>query len=218
MKVRLISKTAGVIPDLVGRSLGDIIAYVARVSNPGNQANHLTSPKLLSYCLKNNHVSIFEQASFCVEVETSLAIAAQVLRHSSLKFQQWSLRYSESQKSYEHTEARRQDHKNRQNSIDDMAEVDKEWWVTTQKEVNLLCQKFYAEALDKGICKEQARLLLTSGTTTKMYITGSVRSWIHYCKIRTKPDVQREHRDVANECLKVLLGEVPELSDYFEES
>ncbi len=213
MNVKLVAKTQGV-GELEGKSVGEIMAYAARVSNPSNQNNHLTSGKLLAYCLKNGHVSVFETASLTMEITTSRAIAAQILRHRSFTFQEFSQRYSMAS-DYEEYEARSQDSKNRQNSIDDMSVEDKWWFVDTQREVWDSCNEAYQKALEKGIAKEQARFLLPLSTQTRLYMTGSIRSWIHYCEQRCKHGVQKEHKDIALLCKEILLAEVPELTEYF---
>jgi len=215
MNVRLISKSVGACEELYGKSMGEILAYVARVSNPGNQNNFLTSPKLLTYCLRQGHVSVFECCSLAMAITTSRAIGEQLLRHRSFCFQVFSQRYAEVT-DFEKCEARRQDDKNRQNSIDDLGEVDKLWFDTIQTEVNEFCSLYYQEALSRGIAKECSRNLLPLSSETTIYMTGNVRSWLHYCSVRTDESVQKEHRDIAHSCKHILLQEVPELSDYFE--
>lgn len=212
---RLIAKTEGV-GDLKGLTVGEIMAYVARVSNPSNQMNHESSAKLLLYCLRNQHWSVFESASLTVEIVTSRAIAQQILRHRSMVFQEHSLRYSEAM-SVETYQARRQDTKNRQASVDDMSEEDKDWFLFAQEEVWAASKQSYDEAIRRGIAKEQARFLLPLATQTKLYMTGNVRSWLTYCKLRCGNGTQLEHREIALGCLEVLLQECPELSEYFEE-
>lgn len=182
------------------------IAYCARVSSP-NQDNP-EYEKLLSYCIRNKHWSIFEQASLNIEITTSRAIAQQILRHRSFHFQEFSQRYSEVQ-SYELYDARRQDLKNRQNSIDDLSEKDKEWFKEAQNEVWDRCYVRYEIALEKGIAKEQARFLLPLNTTTKMYMHGTIRDWIHYCQVRCDQSTQKEHRDIAEACKKILIKHYP---------
>lgn len=216
MQVRLIAKTSGASEGLSGKSLGEIIAYVARVSNPGNQANDLTASKLLTYCLREGHVSVFETCSLTLEIDTSLAIATQILRHRSFTFQQFSLRYSESSMGYEPSKARRQDAKNRQNSIDDLDEDIVETFNRYQEVVWNTAHGLYLDALNRGVAKEVGRMLLPQNTKTRLYMTGSVRSWIHYCVSRCARGVQKEHKDIAEEALRILLQEVPELSDYFD--
>ena len=213
--VKLIAKTQGV-GDLLGLSVGEIMAYVARVSNPSNQMNHETSAKLLLFCLKNQHWSVFESASLTMEIVTSRAIAQQILRHRSFVFQEFSQRYSEAM-SVETYPARRQDTKNRQASVDDMSEEDKDWFLFAQEETWFAAKQSYDEAIRRGIAKEQARFLLPLATQTKLYMTGNVRSWLTYCKLRGGNGTQLEHREIALSCRDVLLQECPELSEYFKE-
>lgn len=213
MRVELVARTAGV-GILEGKSLGEIMAYAARVSNPGNQHNHETSSKLLTYCLKQGHWSVFETASLTMEITTSRAIAAQILRHRSFTFQEFSQRYAEAVER-ECYDARSQDPKNRQNSVDDMDQATKDWFFSAQYETWEAAMSRYREALGKGIAKEQARFLLPLSTRTTLYMTGSVRSWIHYCGKRTEAGVQLEHKAIAEQCKYILLNEVPELREYF---
>lgn len=213
--VRLVAKTEGV-GDLKGLTVGEILAYVARVSNPSNQMNHESSAKLLLYCLRNQHWSVFESASLTMEIVTSRAIAQQILRHRSMVFQEFSQRYSEAM-SVETYPARRQDTKNRQASVDDMSEEDKGWFLSAQEEIWAASKQSYDEAIRRGIAKEQARFLLPLATQTKLYMTGNIRSWLTYCKLRCGKGTQLEHREIALGCLGVLLQECPELSEYFEE-
>lgn len=197
-------------------TIGEILAYVARVSNPGNQLNNQTAPKLLSYCLNHGHWSVFETCSLTVEITTSRAIAQQILRHWSLHFQEFSQRYAEAV-SYEPAEARRQAKKNRQDSIDDLPESDKAWFNEAQEKVWELGFGLYQESIRRGIALECARFLLPLATTTTIYITGTIRSLIHYCLSRCPKGVQKEHRDIAWAVLDVLLKEVPELAAYMAE-
>jgi len=186
------------------------IAYCARVSSP-----HQDNPNyagLLKYCIKNQHWSIFEMASMCIEITTSRAISAQILRHKSFSFQEFSQRYAEIQ-DVEVYEARRQDTKNRQNSIDDMSSEDKDWFLGAQEEVLALTHGLYKQALSKGVAKEQARMLLPMATTTKLYMMGSIRSWITYLNLRTAAETQKEHRDVALACQEVFKQHYPIVSE-----
>lgn len=177
--------------------------YCARVSNPKNQNSENT--KLLDYCIKHAHWSVFEMADMIVEIETSRAIAAQILRHRSFTFQEFSQRYAEVQ-TCEIYPARRQDQKNRQNSVDDMSLEDQIWFQEAQNTVNTLAFEKYQQALDKGIAKEQARFLLPLSTTTKLYMKGNIRSWITYLDLRTGNGTQQEHREIA-EAVKVIFTE-----------
>lgn len=187
-----------------------IIMYCARVSNPANQDSG--NPKLLKYCLDNGHVSIFEMADMTVEIETSRAISAQILRHKSFSFQEFSQRYAEVQ-SFEMYPARRQDLKNRQNSIDDLPESTKEWFDEVQKEVQEHSNNAYKHALWLGIAKEQARFLLPQSTTTKLYMKGNVRSWITYLNLRTGNGTQLEHQDIAREIQKLFIEQFPIIAE-----
>ena len=215
MQVRLISVTQpcftmedGTVPTPEG-----LMAYCARVSSP-NQENP-DYAKLLGYCIKHAHWSIFEQLDMTVEIVTSRAIAQQILRHRSFCFQEHSQRYAEAT-SQEVYEARRQDVKNRQNSIDDLSKEDKEWFLTKQDEIWEDSYAAYQEALDKGIAKECARGLLPLNTQTRMYMKGSVRSWIHYLQVRCDAATQLEHREVANAIKDIFIKQFPVVSKALE--
>lgn len=211
MNVKLIAKTQGV-GDLSGKSLGEILAYIARVSSPENQHNHLTSPKLLNYCIRNGHWSVFEACYLTFEITTSRAIAAQILRHRSATFQEFSQRYSEVS-SYEEFEARRQDTKNRQNSISDMSEEDQAWFKQAQKDNWEYSQSLYREGLQRDIAKECVRALCPSQTTTTMYMTNNIRGWISYLNTRCSESTQREHRDIAEGIKHLFIQEIPEIKE-----
>ena len=186
------------------------IAYCARVSS-SNQENPEYA-KLISYCIKHNHWSILEQANMCIEVNTSRAISAQILRHRSFNFQEFSQRYSSVQ-SCEVYEARRQDDKNRQNSISDMTGDEQDWFREQQLIVHENSERLYNIALKKGIAKEQARFLLPMSSSTKMYMNGTIRSWVHYIQVRTDESTQKEHRDIAEEIKKIFIEEMPIISN-----
>lgn len=188
----------------------ETMAYCARVSNPQNQENSEFS-KLLAYCIKNGHWSVFEQANMIVEINTSRAIAAQILRHRTFTFQEFSLRYS-SVSEYIEYEARRQDVKNRQNSIDDLDDEVKQWFRDCQFEVWKLAFEHYEAALSKGVAKECARFLLPLNTSTRLYMNGTVRSWIHYLQLRTHESTQLEHREIANAIRAIFVEELPTVS------
>jgi len=210
MKVRLIAKTVISDEDLE-KALGSIspenlIMYCARVSNPKNQTSN--NPKLIDYCIRNGHWSVFEMAHMTVEITTSRAIAAQILRHRSFSFQEFSQRYAEVQE-FETYPARRQDSKNRQNSIDDMSQEDKQWFDNAQKQVQNLAMNLYKEALAKSIAKEQARFLLPLSTQTKLYMTGNIRSWIHYLQLRSGNGTQKEHQEIAIAIREIFVKELP---------
>jgi thymidylate synthase (FAD) len=187
MNVRLISITP---------NAEETIGYCARVSNPKNQGNPNVSG-LLKFCIKNGHWSIFEMANMVIEVNTSRGIAAQILRHRSFSFQEFSQRYAEIE-GFEEIEPRRQDEKNRQNSFDNLDKNDKEWFKIVVRGQGRRSYSLYKEAIKRGIAKESARFLLPLNTKTRMYMNGTVRSWIHYLQLRTDPSTQKEHRDIAN--------------------
>lgn len=218
MEVRLVAKTE-IDPDYIHHLLKEyshedgfedffkavqgpegLMAFVARVSSP-NQTNPEYS-KLLEYCAKNAHWSVFEQVDVTFEIVTSRAIAQQILRHRSFCFQEFSQRYAKANMGFEVYEARRQDLKNRQNSIEDMSAEEKKWFEDAQTNIQEIAETVYNEALALGIAKEQARFLLPLGVKTKLYMKGSLRSWIHYLQIRTEKGTQKEHRDIA-----VAIGE-----------
>jgi thymidylate synthase (FAD) len=188
----------------------DTIAYCARVSNPANQHNTETNEKLLQYLMKHQHWSPFEMVSICLEIETTRDIARQILRHRSFSFQEFSQRYAVASLGFETREARLQDTKNRQNSIaTDDVKLESEW-TTKQQELAALFQQTYIWALENGIAKEQARAVLPEGmTTTRMYMNGTLRSWIHYIQLRSAHGTQKEHQEVALECALVISEIVP---------
>ena len=208
--VKLISVTQGA-DSLVNKSAQDLIAFTARVSSPKNQENFDTAPKLIKYLIKNRHWSPLEMVHLCLEIKTSRAIAAQILRHKSFSFQEFSQRYSEAQQ-FQIYEARRQDLKNRQNSIDDLPEETVQWFDDAQNDVILLANKLYSEALQKGIAKESARFLLPLNTETTLYMCGSARSWVHYIDLRCDKSTQLEHREIAEECKKIFCEQFPDIA------
>ena len=200
--VKLISATQPFVEG-VG-SAEELVAYCARVSNPGNQLNHGTAEKLLAYCVRNSHWSVFEMADVTLEVVTTRDIGRQILRHSSMKFQEFSQRYSDvKEMGVSYREARMQDGKNRQNSVElDLDDPkDRElarWWHETQRGILTSALAGYRAAIDMGIAKEVARALLPEGMMeSRMYMKGSLRSWIHYCDLRRGNGTQREHREVV---------------------
>ena len=182
------------------------IMYTARVSNPKNQDSN--NSKLIGYCVKNKHWSILEQSFMTIEIITSRSIAQQILRHRSFSFQEYSQRYAEAN-SFIIYPARRQDIKNRQNSIDDLPGHIKKWFENAQQDVWNFSEGLYQDALAKGIAKEQARMLLPLNTQTKLYMSGSVRSWLHYIEVRTDPSTQLEHRQIAEACKDIFKQELP---------
>jgi thymidylate synthase (FAD) len=183
-----------------------VVMYCARVSNPKNQNSENT--KLLDYCIREGHWSIFEMANMCVEIETSRGISAQILRHKSFSFQEFSQRYAPVN-SCEVYPARRQDLKDRQNSIDDLDRETKEWFKNIQLDHNKNSQKLYDEALSRGIAKEQARFLLPMSSTTKLYMNGSIRSWITYLQLRCGNGTQIEHKEIADSIKEIFVKELP---------
>ncbi len=205
MSVKLITSTP---------NAEEVIGYCARVSNPSNQNNPNIS-KLLAYCIKHGHWSVFETASMTLEIETSRAIAAQILRHRSFNFQEFSQRYAEVSE-YVPSEARAQDNKNRQNSLDTLSEEDKAWFVQTQAQLWDDAYTAYKEALAKGIAKECARALLPLSTKTRLYMTGNIRSWIHYIQLRSANGTQKEHQDIAKEAKEIFKQQYPIISEALE--
>jgi len=190
-------------------NIQDLIAYCARVSNPSNQLNTKTTSKLLGYLVKHKHWSPFEMASACLEVETTRDIARQFLRHRSFSFQEFSQRYADirdiNANHFVIREARLQDEKNRQNSIanDDMALEDE--WANKQAAVIETAKMAYNWALENGIAKEQARAVLPEGNTvSRLYVNGTIRSWIHYIELRSENGTQKEHMELAREIAKVI--------------
>jgi len=196
------------------------IGYCARVSNPANQDNPNVAG-LLKYCAKNAHWSVFEMASVCLEVSTTRDIARQILRHRSFSFQEFSQRYADvaSLGDWASRECRLQDNKNRQNSLETDDESLNQWWQDAQRKVVQEVEVLYSLALHKGIAKEQARALLPEGLTpSRVYVTGTVRSWITFLQARLDPSTQKEHRLVAQDALVVLRDVAPvTMSAFFGE-
>jgi thymidylate synthase (FAD) len=190
-----------------------LIVYTARVSSPHNQDKHNTGEKLLQYCIKHGHWSVFETASMTVEIETTRAIAAQLLRHRSFTFQEFSLRYARSTGRAVVPSVRLQDEKNRQSSLPNPDEALDAWWVAEAGRVMDEAEEIYRQAIDKGVAKEVARFVLPLATPTRLYMTGSVRSWIHYLKTRLDPATQLEHRDVAIAVAHVFDDAFPVVSE-----
>lgn len=207
MSVRLIAVTP---------NAEEIISYCARVSNPSNQDNHSTAPKLIKYLIKNKHWSPLEMVNLVIEVETARDIAPQILRHRSFSFQEFSQRYAQVD-DYVKRIPRRQDTKNRQNSFDDLSQTDKDWFMVAQDKVWNESYALYEEALSKGIAKESARSLLPLSTRTRIYMNGTIRSWVHYCMLRCEKATQLEHREIAEECYKILKQVVPNVCEALEE-
>ena len=189
------------------------MAYIARVSNPKNQDNN-DFTKLIGYCIKNEHWSVFEQAYMTLQIETTRGIAAQILRHRSFTFQEFSQRYADSRQLGEIPipELRRQDNKNRQNSISDLSEEVINQFNEKIKHQFTLNKQLYEEMLEAGIAKECARFVLPLATPTRIYMTGSCRSWIHYINLRTGHGTQKEHMHIAEECKNIFSKEYPVVS------
>lgn len=189
-----------------------LIAYMARVSNPANQNNTETAPKLLKYLIKNKHWSPFEMVHMTLEITTTRDIGRQILRHRSFSFQEFSQRYAISESFINNREARLQDTKNRQNSVETDDMLLQGNWQLVQQGVLDYAKKSYEWALEKGIAKEQARAILPEGLTeTTFYMAGSVRSWIHYIGLRQANGTQKEHREIALKCKEILLQHFPSL-------
>ena len=207
MQVRLISVTNPLIEiDNSQLTPEGLIAYCARVSSPNQETPDYE--KLLSYCIRNRHWSVFEMVDMTVEITTSRAISPQILRHRSFCFQEFSQRYAKVQ-AVEKYQPRRQDVKNRQNSLDDLDDATVAWFDQAQESIAKLGMEKYEEALEKGIAKECARVLLPLGTQTRLYMKGSVRSWIHYLDVRTDPATQKEHRDIADAVKAIFTEQFP---------
>ena len=195
------------------------IAYMARVSNPANQNNPQTASKLLKYLVKNKHWSPFEMVNVCMEIETTRDIARQILRHRSFSFQEFSQRYAVAE-SFAIRECRMQDNVNRQNSLalnvhgNDQDRYLATWWDGVQQRLTKEAEFLYQAALAKGIAKEVARSLLPEGlTTSRMYMNGTLRSWIHYIDIRCDKATQKEHREVADQCRDIIFEQFPSIKE-----
>ena len=222
MKAKLISHSQAPEKDLDGGpSTLDLIAYCARVSNPENQANTTTNEKLVKYLIKHKHWSPLEMVSACIEIETTRDIARQILRHRSFSFQEFSQRYADPTKdlSFEIRQARLQDPNNRQNSIELDPEMDghavlQGTWKNRQQRVIDEALMAYKWAIDNGIAKEQARAVLPEGNTvSRMYMNGTLRSWVHYIELRGANGTQQEHMDIAHAIAKVIAEIFPLIND-----
>jgi len=189
----------------------DLIAHMARVSSPASQSDPKNSSRLLKYLIKHNHWSPFEMVNVCMEIETTRDIARQVLRHRSFSFQEFSQRYAEAQ-GFVLSEVRLQDTENRQNSLEVNDEQLQEWWLVKQGDALEAARLVYEQALARGVAKEIARKVLPEGLTmSKMYMNGTLRSWMHYIAIRCGPETQKEHREVALQCQAVLAKVFPNI-------
>ena len=194
-----------------------LIAYCARVSNPANQDNP-DSEKLLKYLVKHKHWSPFEMIHVIMEIETTRDIGRQILRHRSFSFQEFSQRYAEVVEMSEPRETRLQDSKNRQNSIETEDDELQNSWNLVQNEMLLAAKNYYAWAISKGIAKEVARSVLPEGLTmSRMYMSGSLRSWIHYCELRMANGTQKEHRELATQCWNIITEQFPSLKSVLKD-
>lgn len=195
----------------------ELIAYAARVSNPDNQNNPKTASKLLGYLIKHEHWSPFEMVSVTMEITTTRDISRQIIRHRSFSFQEFSQRYAKST-NFETRECRLQDEKNRQNSIETEDRELEESWNMAQKTVINAANDAYQWALENGIAKEQARAVLPEGNTeTTLYMSGTLRSWVHYCKLRMANGTQKEHIEIAEQCWDVISQHFPDVAKAVEE-
>ena len=217
-QVKLISTTVGA-GELQGKDAQEVISYVARVSNPNNQLNFETSSGLLRYCINHQHWSIFEHASMTLEINTTRGLAAQILRHRSFTFQEFSQRYADTQLLEDEIplpDIRRQYTKNRQNSIDDIEESKVDYYHTLIRNHydESLC--LYNELLRDGVAKECARFVLPLSVPTRIYMTGSCRSWIHYIQLRSSNGTQKEHMEIAENCREVFGQVFPDVAKALE--
>lgn len=219
MNVKLLSYSQPT-EEFAGMGLVDVqelIAYCARVSNPSNQLNTDTSEKLIRYLVKHQHWSPLEMVSACLEIETTRDIARQILRHRSFSFQEFSQRYADPTKDLDFVvrEARLQDTKNRQNSISTEDAELSAWWDAKQKFIIETVKQTYAEAIEKGIAKEQARAILPEGNiVSRLYMNGTLRSWIHFIELRSANGTQLEHQQVAIACAKVIASIFPMTGEF----
>jgi thymidylate synthase (FAD) len=223
MKIELVSYSQ---PEShFAENMTELVAFCARVSNPNNQGNKNTSEKLIRYLVKNQHWSPLEMVSMCLEIETTRDIARQILRHRSFSFQEFSQRYADPTKELDFVlrDARRQDTKNRQNSIELDLNNDADrflafQWENMQKNVLEQSRMAYEWAIDAGIAKEQARAVLPEGLTiSRLYMNGTLRSWIHYISLRSANGTQKEHRDIALKCAEVIATVFPMAKEFTEQ-
>ncbi len=222
MKVELISYSQPA--EHSAENMTDLVAFCARVSNPGNQSNKDTSEKLIRYLINNQHWSPLEMVSMCLEIETTRDIARQMLRHRSFSFQEFSQRYADPTKDLDFVlrEARLQDPKNRQNSIELEPTIGNaligDEWKHKQLEIIAHVKEVYDWAISKGIAKEQARAILPEGNTvSRLYMNGTIRSWIHYIQLRSANGTQKEHREIAQACAKVIATVWPMATEFVEQ-
>ena len=211
MNVKLVSYTK----DVENRNLLEQIAYVARVSNPANQNNNDNAEKLVRYLIKHQHWSPLEMVNVCLEIETTRDIARQILRHRSFSFQEFSQRYAVADLGFELKEARLQDVKNRQNSIANDNPALEAFWQNHQNAVAKRAEDAYNWAIANGIAKEQARAVLPEGmTVSRLYMNGTLRSWVHYIQLRSENGTQKEHRDIAIACAEAIEPIFPMIKEF----
>ncbi|UCW44063.1 thymidylate synthase [Vibrio phage F23s1] len=204
----IIAITKPLIDDI--NTAAELVGYCARVTSPQNQSNTETMPGLMNYCLKHKHFSIFEMANMVLEINTTRDISRQILRHRSFSYQEFSQRYAAVSPEIIYREARMQDHKNRQSSVLCSDPDINAAFQDNQDHVHAVAIEAYNTALSKGIAKEQARAVLPEGlTATRMYMNGTIRSWIHYCLVRCGVETQREHRMIAKQACEILLEQFP---------
>ena len=217
MNVKLISYSQAYGDNEELKTAQDLIAFCARVSNPSNQLNTETSDKLIRYLVKHKHWSPLEMVSACLEIETTRDIARQILRHRSFSFQEFSQRYADPTKDLDfvYREARMQDTKNRQNSIEIDNPTLQAFWQNYQKDIIEKAKRAYEWAIDNGIAKEQARAVLPEGlTVSRLYMNGTLRSWVHFIELRSEGGTQKEHREIAVECAKVIAKVFPMAEEF----
>lgn len=214
MDVKLVSHSQGT----DGRNLLEQVAFVARVSNPSNQDNNDTAEKLVRYLIKHQHWSPLEMVNVCLEINTTRDIARQILRHRSFSFQEFSQRYAVVENEFEYREARLQDYKNRQKSIETDDDYTKERWEQEQASVIHRVQQAYNWAIKNGIAKEQARVVLPEGMTpSRLYMNGTLRSWVHYIQLRSANGTQKEHQEIAIACADAIKPIFPMIEEFVQQ-
>jgi thymidylate synthase (FAD) len=214
MDVKMVSYSQGTDE----RNLLEQVAYVARVSNPANQNNNESAEKLVRYLIKHQHWSPLEMVNVCLEINTTRDIARQILRHRSFSFQEFSQRYAVVENQFEYREARLQDQKNRQNSIETEDDYIKERWEEEQASVAFRVQQAYDWAIKNGIAKEQARVVLPEGMTpSRLYMNGTLRSWVHYIQLRSANGTQKEHQEIAIACAEAIEPIFPMIEEFVQQ-
>jgi thymidylate synthase (FAD) len=215
MKIEMISYSQP--ESYFAENMTELVAFCARVSNPSNQSNKDTSEKLIRYLVKNQHWSPLEMVSMCLEIETTRDIARQILRHRSFSFQEFSQRYADPVQELDFVtrEARLQDTKNRQNSIEVDDQLLQNDWYRAQQRVIYAAKREYEWAIANGIAKEQARAVLPEGlTVSRLYVNGTLRSWLHYIQLRSENGTQKEHREIALKCAEVIAKVFPMANEF----